>query len=353
MKKVLLTGGGTAGHVTPNIALLPLLKKRGFSVSYVGSYDGIEKKLIEETGIPYHGISSGKLRRYFDFKNFTDPFRVIKGYGEAKKLLKTEKPDIIFSKGGFVTVPVVLAARKYKIPVILHESDMTPGLANRICNPYATKVCCNFPETFEHLPKNKGVLTGQPIRAELFSGNKEACLKFTGLSGAKPILLVTGGSLGSVAVNKAIRSILSQLLENFDIIHLCGKNNVDDSLKNIKGYVQYDYIKDELKDMFAAADVIISRAGANTICELLALRKPNILIPLPASQSRGDQLLNAASFERQGFSKVLDEEKLTDDILLNSIVDVYKNRSGYIKTMSQSTQTDAVTAIVNLLEENI
>lgn len=353
MKKVLLTGGGTAGHVTPNLALLPLLRERGFAVSYVGSYDGIEKKLVEEAAIPYHGISSGKLRRYFDLKNFTDPFRVIKGYGEAKKLMKTEKPDIVFSKGGFVTVPVVIAAHKYKIPVILHESDMTPGLANRICNPYAAKVCCNFPETFSHLPKDKGVLTGQPIRGELFSGDKEACLKFTGLSGAKPILLVTGGSLGSAAVNKAVRSILNKLLENFDVIHLCGKNNVDDSLKNTKGYVQYDYIKDELKDMFAAADVIISRAGANTICELLALKKPNILIPLPAAQSRGDQLLNAASFERQGFSRVLDEEKLTDDILLNAVVDVYKNRSGYIDAMSKSTQTDAVTAIVNLLEENI
>ena len=353
MKKIMLTGGGTAGHVTPNLALLPLLKKQGFTVSYVGSYDGIEKKLVEEANVPYHGISSGKLRRYFDLKNFTDPFRVIKGYGEAKKLMKTEKPDIVFSKGGFVTVPVVIAAHKYKIPVILHESDMTPGLANRICNPYATKVCCNFPETFNHLPKDKGVLTGQPIRSELFSGNKEACLKFTGLSGAKPILLVTGGSLGSVAVNKAVRSILNKLLENFDIIHLCGKNNVDTSLTNVKGYVQYDYIKDELKDMFAAADVIISRAGANTICELLALKKPNILIPLPASQSRGDQLLNAASFERQGFSKVLDEEKLTDELLLNSVVDVYKNRSGYIDAMSKSTQTDAVTAIVNLIEENI
>lgn len=353
MKKIMLTGGGTAGHVTPNLALLPLLKKHGFTVSYVGSYDGIEKKLVEEANVPYHGISSGKLRRYFDLKNFTDPFRVIKGYGEAKKLMKTEKPDIVFSKGGFVTVPVVIAAHKYKIPVILHESDMTPGLANRICNPYATKVCCNFPETFNHLPKDKGVLTGQPIRSELFSGNKEACLKFTGLSGAKPILLVTGGSLGSVAVNKAVRSILNELLENFDIIHLCGKNNVDDSLKNTKGYVQYDYIKDELKDMFAAADVIISRAGANTICELLALKKPNILIPLPASQSRGDQLLNAASFERQRFSKVLDEEKLTDELLLNSVIDVYKNRSGYIDAMSKSTQTDAVTAIVSLLEETI
>lgn len=353
MKKVLLTGGGTAGHVTPNIALLPLLKERGFDVSYVGSYDGIEKKLIEEVGIPYHGISSGKLRRYFDIKNFTDPFRVIKGYFEAKKLIKSLKPDVVFSKGGFVTVPVVIAANKYKVPVVLHESDMTPGLANRICNPYATKVCCNFPETFNHLPKDKGVLTGQPIRSELFEGDKEACLKFTGLSGAKPILLITGGSLGSVAINKAVRSILTALLENFDIIHLCGKNNVDDSLKNIKGYVQYDYIKDELKDMFAAADVIISRAGANTICELLALRKPTLLIPLPASQSRGDQILNAASFERQGFSRVLDEETLTDELLLTTIEDLYKKRSEYIDAMSKSTQTDAVTAIVNLLEQSI
>lgn len=353
MKKIILTGGGTAGHVTPNLALIPLLKKRGFEVSYIGSYDGIEKKLVEEAGIPYHGISSGKLRRYFDLKNFTDPFRVIKGYGEAKKLMKSEKPDIVFSKGGFVTVPVVIAAHKYKIPVVLHESDMTPGLANRICNPYAARVCCNFPETFNHLPKDKGLLTGQPIRSELFSGDKEVCLKFTGLSGAKPILLVTGGSLGSAAINKAVRSALDRLLENFDIIHLCGKNNVDESLKNIKGYVQYDYIKDELKDIFAAADVIISRAGANTICELLALKKPNILIPLPASQSRGDQLLNAASFARQGFSKVLDEDVLTDELLLNAVTDVYKNRAGYIDAMSKSTRTDAVTAIINLLEENI
>ena len=353
MKKILLTGGGTAGHVTPNIALMSLLKERGFTISYVGSYDGIEKKLIEETGTKYFGISSGKLRRYFDLKNLTDPFRVIKGYGEAKKLVKEEKPDVVFSKGGFVTVPVVMAAHKYKIPVVLHESDMTPGLANRICNPYATKVCCNFPETFEHLPKDKGVLTGQPIRSELFEGDKNKCLAFTGLSGSKPILLVTGGSLGSVAVNSAVRSVLNELLKKYDIIHLCGKNNLDSTLNNVPGYVQYEYIKDELKDMFAAADIIISRAGANTICELLALRKPNILIPLPASQSRGDQLLNAASFERQGFSKVLEEETLTNELLLNAVNEVYDKKEEYRKTMSSSTQTNAVASIVSLIEELI
>lgn len=351
MKKILLTGGGTAGHVTPNIALMPLLKEHGFTISYVGSYDGIEKKLIEETGTKYFGISSGKLRRYFDLKNFTDPFRVIKGYGEAKKLMKEEKPDIVFSKGGFVTVPVVMAAHKYKIPIVLHESDMTPGLANRICNPYATKVCCNFPETFTHLPKDKGVLTGQPIRNELFEGDKAKCLAFTGLSGNKPILLITGGSLGSVAVNNAVRSVLNELLKKYEVIHLCGKNNLDSTLTRISGYVQYEYIKDELKDMFAAADIIISRAGANTICELLALRKPNILIPLPASQSRGDQLLNAASFERQGFSKVLEEESLTNEILLNAVNEVFGKKEEYRKTMSSSTQTNAVASIVSLIEE--
>ena len=351
MKKILLTGGGTAGHVTPNIALMPLLKERGFTISYVGSYDGIEKKLIEETGTKYFGISSGKLRRYFDVKNFTDPFRVIKGYGEAKKLMKEEKPDVVFSKGGFVTVPVVMAAHKYKIPVVLHESDMTPGLANRICNPYATKVCCNFPETFKHLPKDKGVLTGQPIRSELFEGDKNKCLAFTGLSGSKPILLVTGGSLGSVAVNTAVRNILTELLKKYEIIHLCGKNNLDNTLTKVPGYVQYEYIKDELKDMFAAADIIISRAGANTICELLALKKPNILIPLPASQSRGDQLLNAASFERQGFSKVLEEETLTDELLLNTVNEVFDKKEEYRKTMSSGTQANAVASIVSLLEE--
>lgn len=351
MKKIILTGGGTAGHVTPNIALMPLLKERGFTISYIGSYDGIEKKLIEETGTKYFGISSGKLRRYFSLKNFTDPFRVIKGYSEAKKLMKEEKPDVVFSKGGFVTVPVVRAAHKYHIPVILHESDMTPGLANRICNPYATKVCCNFPETFEYLPKDKGVLTGQPIRNELFEGNKAKCLKFTGLSGNKPILLVTGGSLGSVAVNTAVRNVLRELLKEYEIIHLCGKNNMDGTLTNTPGYVQYEYIKEELKDMFATADIIISRAGANTICELLALRKPNILIPLPASQSRGDQLLNAASFERQGFSKVLEEESLTNDKLLNAVNEVYNKKEEYRKTMSSSTQTDAVSSIIALIED--
>ena len=351
MKRIVLTGGGTAGHVTPNIALLPELKNRGYEVHYIGSYDGIEKKLISEFHIPYHGISTGKLRRYFDLKNFTDPFRVIKGFGEASSLLKQLNPNIIFSKGGFVSVPVILAAKQRKIPSIIHESDMTPGLANKICIPAATKICANFPETVKELPEGKAVLTGSPIRRELFSGNKMAGLSFCGFHLDKPVILIIGGSLGSVVVNEAIRKILPQLLENFQVIHLCGKDKTDDSLNGTKGYVQFEYIKKELSDLLDASDLVISRAGANAICEILALRKPNILIPLSAAASRGDQILNAASFERQGFSKVIKEEDLTGENLLKAIHDVYENRKAYIQAMEKSKLNDSIKTIADLIDE--
>ena len=186
MKRIILTGGGTAGHVTPNIALLPRLKELQYDIHYIGSYNGIEKELIEQFGIPYHGISSGKLRRYFSVQNFTDPFRVLKGFGEAQKLIKLLKPDVIFSKGGFVSVPVVMAGKKCKVPVIIHESDMTPGLANKLSIPSAVKVCCNFPETVELLPADKAVLTGSPIRQELLEGDAEKARNFTGLLPKSP-----------------------------------------------------------------------------------------------------------------------------------------------------------------------
>lgn len=353
MKRIILTGGGTAGHVTPNIALVPRLRELGYDIQYIGSYDGIEKKLIEEMGIPYHGIASGKLRRYFDLKNFSDPFRVAKGFFQAKKLIKKLQPDIVFSKGGFVTVPVVQAAKSHHVPVIIHESDMTPGLANRLAIPAASKVCCNFPETIPHLPSGKAVVTGSPIREELRSGNRLAAMKFCNFSAGKPVLLVIGGSLGSVAVNKAIRSILPQLLESFHVIHLCGKGNVDSELNDIPGYVQFEYIKEELADLFALADIVVSRAGANAICELLELRKPNLLIPLSAAASRGDQILNAESFRKQGFSEVLQEEEITPKLLLSKIESLYENRQTYIAAMETSSASDAIETIVSLIEEQV
>lgn len=336
MKRIILTGGGTAGHVTPNIALIPKLRELGYDIQYIGSYNGIEKELIEPFGIPYHGISSGKLRRYFSLQNFTDPFRVIKGFGEARKLIKGLKPDVIFSKGGFVSVPVVLAGKRCKVPVIIHESDMTPGLANKLAIPSAVKVCCNFPETLDALPEGKAVLTGSPIRQELLTGDKDAARKMCGFTDEKPVILVIGGSLGAVAVNEAVRAALPELLKQFQIIHLCGKGKVDHSLKEIKGYCQFEYIKNELRDLFALADVVISRAGANAICELLALRKPNLLIPLSARASRGDQILNAHSFERQGFSLVIEEEQLTNATLLDAVHNLYENREQFINAMHNS-----------------
>lgn len=350
MKKIILTGGGTAGHVTPNLALLPALKEHGYEICYIGSYQGIEKKLIEGAGIPYKGISSGKLRRYFDLKNFSDPFRVIKGYGEARKIIKAYQPDVLFSKGGFVAVPVVLAAKHDKIPIIIHESDITPGLANKICIPSAAKVCCNFPETIPYLPKDKAVLSGSPIRDELLKGDRLSGLQYTHLSPDRPVILVIGGSLGSVKVNTAVRSILPQLLENFQVIHICGKEHLDDSLIGLSGYVQYEYVDKPLKHLFAAADMVISRAGANSICELLALRKPNLLIPLSAAASRGDQILNAKSFEKQGFSAVLEEEALNDERLLSTIHDVYDHRQEYIHAMEQTKLNNAVETILTLIE---
>ncbi len=351
MKKIIMTGGGTAGHVTPNIALMPALKEAGYEIEYIGSYNGMEKELIEKEGIKYYGIASGKLRRYFDWKNFSDPFRVLHGYFQARRLLRKLKPDVVFSKGGFVSVPVVLAAKAKHIPAIIHESDMTPGLANKIAMKGATKVCCNFPETVKYLPADKAVLSGSPIRQELLHGNREAAYAFTGFHADKPILLIIGGSLGSVFVNNAVRGSLDTLLKTFQIIHLCGKGNLDASLNDIEGYRQYEFISKELPDLFAAADLIISRAGANSICELLALHKPNILIPLSRNASRGDQILNARSFEKQGFSYVIEEEDVTPESLTAAISHVHEHAEEYRYAMENSGQMDAIKTIVDLVKE--
>lgn len=349
MKQIILTGGGTAGHVTPNIALLPSLAAAGYQVTYIGSYTGIEKQLIEDLGITYYGISSGKLRRYKSWKNLTDPFRVIAGYFQSRKLIRKIKPDIVFSKGGFVSVPVVLAASHKHIPVIIHESDMTPGLANKIAMRGATKICCNFPETLKYLPKDKAVLTGSPIRHELLLGNKPAGLKLCGFNTSKPIILVVGGSTGAVKVNNAVRAILPELLKKYQVVHLCGKGKTDASLNGIDGYIQFEYISDQMRDLFAISDIVISRAGANAICELLALRKPNILIPLSANASRGDQILNANSFKEHGYSSVMTEEEITPEKLLAAVDDLYKNRQKYIDAMVQALKAKPLIKLCLLL----
>lgn len=351
MKRIVFTGGGTAGHVTPNIALFPKLRELGYDIHYIGSYEGIEKRLIEDYHIPYYGISTGKLRRYFDPKNFSDPFRVIKGFTEAKKTLKTLKPDVVFSKGGFVSVPVVRAAAALKIPCIIHESDMTPGLANKLCIPVATKICCNFPETLKDLPHDKAILTGSPVREELLRGNRERGMEMCGFNSSKPIVMVIGGSLGAAGINTLVREALPQLLADYQIVHICGKEKIDNLLLNKEGYKQFEYVKDDLKHLFAMADIVISRAGANAICELLMLRKPALLIPLPTHASRGDQILNAQSFESQGFSMVADEEYLTGATLVEKVHELYFTRQSYIDAMQNSSQRNSIDTIIKLIED--
>lgn len=356
MKKIILTGGGTAGHVTPNIALLPALKASGYEIVYIGSKNGMEKGLIEACGVKYYGISTGKLRRSKDLKtaitNTADLFRVIKGLGDACSVIRKEKPNIIFSKGGFVSVPVAIGGFLNHIPVVAHESDITPGLANKLASPFADRVCCTFPEALKYIKGNKGVVTGTPIRSELFKGDKAAGLKMCNFSGNKPVILVMGGSQGSVKINTALRELLPTLTQKYDIVHLCGKGNTDKSIAN-PAYKQFEYISKELKDLLACADLIISRAGSNSICEFLALHKPMLLIPLSKAASRGDQILNAASFKSHGFAAVLQEEDLTVNTLANEINSLYNNRIAYISAMENSSQSKGVEKVISVIAECI
>ena len=347
-KKIILTGGGSAGHVTPNLALLPQLQAEGIEVHYIGTADGIERTIVSErSDITYHVISSGKLRRYFSWKNFTDPFRVLRGMFQARRIMREVKPAAVFSKGGFVSVPVVIAAHGKHIPVVTHESDYTPGLANKINAKFADKICVTFEDTLSHVGA-KGVHTGTPIRPELYEGDKERGLSFLGFDDKKPILLVMGGSLGAAAVNDAVRAALPKLLLSYDIVHLCGKGKVEESLAQ-PGYRQFEYVNKELPDVLAATDIVVSRAGANAVFEFLALSKPALLIPLPRSASRGDQILNAGYFARKGFAMVLEQESLTPETLLDAVNDLYDRRLSFIATMSAeplADGTDEVLAVI-------
>lgn len=349
-KKIVLTGGGTAGHVTPNLALLPYLRAEGYEIVYIGSEKGMERALIEAEGVTYYGIPTGKLRRYLSKENLSDMFKVVKGIHEAKKLLKKLKPDLVFSKGGFVAVPVVLGAKKNNIPVIIHESDITPGLANKIAMPSARVICSTFPETLQYVPKGKGVYTGTPIRKELFEGNRAKGLAACGFSGKKPVLLLMGGSLGAVKLNNCLREILPELTKTFDIIHLCGKGNLDETLLDRADYKQFEYVSDGLNDLLAAADLIVSRAGSNSISEFLALKKPHLLIPLSARASRGDQILNAASFEKQGFARVLDEDEMTAETMKREIFALYENKDQYVAAMKKSHAGSGVEAVMRQIQ---
>ena len=344
----MLTGGGSAGHVTVNLALIPLLIDAGWEIIYLGSFNGIERELIANTAeVTYYGISTGKLRRYFDRENFIDVFRVLKGIVEANKIIRQEKPRVVFSKGGFVSVPVVIASRFNNIPIITHESDLTPGLANRINMRFAQKICTTFEDTLQHIPSETGEYIGAIVRPELKQGNAERGRIFCQFNTTKPVILVAGGSLGSWYINQTVRSLLDPLLENFQIIHICGKGN----LKPLErpGYKQFEYISQELPDLMSLCDLAISRAGSNFIFEFLALKKPMILIPLPKKSSRGDQIDNAKVFAKQGFAEVILEEDLTKERLLNSIDTIFDNREQYLNNMKDYNSDRSLSRLFDLI----
>ena len=321
MAKIVLTGGGTAGHVTPHLALLPYLKKDFDGIFYIGSENGMEKNIISKTGIKYYSVPCTKLVRKFTIKNLTIPFVLVNGIKKAGKILDEIKPNVIFSKGGYVSLPVVFAAHKRRIPVIAHESDYTVGLANKISAKYCEKVLTSFPDTAKTL-KN-GVHVGAPLKNSLFSASKKQGLNKFGFTGQKPVLLVTGGSLGAKAINSVLRASLKNLLPRYDILHVCGKGNL--SGINLNGYKETEFT-DEMEYAFAAADICISRAGSNTIFELGSVALPTILIPLPKEVSRGDQILNAAYFENLGFARVIKQENLTPYSLTSAVNRLYTDR---------------------------
>lgn len=348
---ILLTGGGTAGHVSVNEALIPEFHERGYEIHYIGSHEGIENELIKDQypEVTYHSIQSGKFRRYFSMKNFTDPFRVGTGFFQALSIIRKIKPELIFSKGGFVSVPVVLAGKMAKVPVVIHESDVTPGLANKLALPFSNHIFTVFEQTLQYVPKEKATCSGSIIRPELYNGLKEEGLRVAGFTGDKPVLIVMGGSQGSIALNNALREDIESIIQTFDIIHLCGKGNIDESLESLKGYIQFEYVTEGLPDLLAASNFAVSRAGSNAIFELLALKKPMLLIPLSAAQSRGDQILNAAHFQSLGLANVLKEEDIGIQPLSETLFNLKNEETRLLENMAKTEMPKTPDKMVKLI----
>lgn len=351
---IVFTGGGTAGHVTPNIALINQLKSEGWTISYIGSEKSIEQSMMNQLGIPFFSVSSGKLRRYFSFKNFLDPFKIIKGIIQSFLLLRKLKPDVVFSKGGFVAFPVVVGAWLNRIPVVAHESDMSPGLANRLSFPFVKKICLTFEPAKKYFKNQEKIeVTGTPIRLQLFRGESAKGLDYCGFHKDKPCLLVIGGSLGAESINHAIRESIQQLTQEFQVVHICGKGKIDPSLLGVEGYCQLEYVHEELADLFAASSIVISRSGANSLCEILALAKPHILIPLSAQASRGDQIQNARYFEKQGISTVIQDELLNTNTLLTAIHHVLTHQSEIAHRIHDLKIQSATPRILTIIKEQM
>ncbi|MDA2287547.1 MULTISPECIES: undecaprenyldiphospho-muramoylpentapeptide beta-N-acetylglucosaminyltransferase [Bacillus cereus group] len=349
-KKILFTGGGTAGHVMINIVLIPKFMEKGWGVEYIGTQNGIEKLLVQN--VKYNIVSTGKLRRYWDLENFKDPFKIIKGCIQSYKLMKRIKPDVIFSAGGFVSVPVVIGAWMNKVPVIIREPDSTLGLANKIALPFTTKLCTTFPQTGENVSNEKKVYVGPVVREEIERGNVLRGRSYCKFKQDKPVLLIMGGSQGAQWINDMVRKSLETLLLNFNIVHMCGKGKVDSSV-GMEGYMQFEYIGEELPHILNMASVVVSRAGSTAISELLFLKKPMLLIPLTNSSSRGDQVLNAEYFSRQGYAEVILQDRVSTNTFIHAVNKLYTNKERYIQNMNgyKKTNNEGIHQLIDIINE--
>ena len=353
-KIVILTGGGSAGHITPNLALAGPLREAGCDVRYMGQTIDMEYRLATGAGLPFYNVSAARFHRYFTLENLACPFVNFWGLLQALHHLRKIKPAVVFAKGGFVSVPVAIAARLRRIPVVLHECDFTPGLANKLCSPFAKVVCTNFEETTACFPEGKAHYTGTPLRAELLNGSREAGLRFCGFTPDLPVVLVMGGSQGAGAINDAVRAMLPLCKDKLQIMHLCGRGFLDPALEGTPGYKQLEYVSAELPDLYAMADVMVSRAGANALAEILLLAVPAILIPLPTSSgSRGDQVLNAGSFDKKGYSLLFEQEDMTPETLLAKIYEMLEKREDYIACMKESDAKNGTEAVMKIIIDNM
>jgi len=350
-KKIVLTGGGTAGHVMPNVALLPLLEKEFTEIHYIGSHTGIENQIVSKlSNVKYHSIETAKLRRNFSLSNLKTPFKVLKGINNAKKLLEKIRPSVVFSKGGFVSYPVVRSAGKLGIPVVIHESDMTMGLANRMSMKYANVICTSFKKTAEEMakkyPNKRVVWTGTPLRGEIFEGRCDSSSNIIGLSENNKNLLIMGGSLGASAINGAVRDALP-LINDWNVLHVVGRGKGFDIDGN-GNYVQVEYL-DEIWHALAWADVVVSRAGSNALCELLALGKPTVFVPL--TTGRGDQIDNAREIKNAGAGLVLFEEDMDSETLVECVDTVHKKREELSTKAKEFVKLGADVEIMKILRK--
>ncbi len=349
MKKIIFTGGGSAGHVTPNLSIIEKIKDE-FEIHYIGSKFGIEKEIIDKYKfITYHPITTVKLERKFTLKNMLIPFKLLKGIYDSKKIINKLKPSIIFSKGGFVSVPVAISGKLKKVPIIAHESDYTMGLANKLIYKFCNIMCFTFEDTYKNY-KNKGLFTGTPLRDKIFKGNKIKVLHKFQTNEKLPNLLVFGGSLGAKAINDVVFSSINDLCKNFNVFHIVGKNNINKQI-NISNYYQFEFV-DNIEDFFDTADIVMSRAGSNSIFELCAKNLPMLLIPLPLSSSRGDQILNASYLQKKNLCITLPQEELNQKTLLNNLNALYKNKNYYIQNLKNEPNFNGTEKIVELIKKH-